>query len=148
VCLCPRGVCPACIKLNWLYLIYHPLRVAGWVGGGRAEMVASCQQGMSPFLEIRRDARGRDVNVPQNQIDGCLHPRRAWPPARSTRRAQNQIKPTRYRSLCSLLVSGDAFSASVRMGGEFPVKTDYNQIPSTERKKKEKRKSLWHSRRY
>lgn len=48
----------------------------------------------------------------------------------STRRAQNQIKPTRYRSLCSLVVSGDAFSASVRMGGGFHMKTDYNQIPA------------------
>lgn len=42
-------------------------------------MVASCQQGMSPVLEIQRDARGRDVNVPQNQIDGRPNPQRAWP---------------------------------------------------------------------
>lgn len=33
-----------------------------------------------------------------------------------TRQAQNQIKPTRYCSLCSLLESADAFSLSVRIG--------------------------------
>lgn len=38
-------------------------------------MVASCQQGMSRVLEIQRDARGRDVNVPQNQMDACPNPR-------------------------------------------------------------------------
>lgn len=56
---------------------------------------------------------------------------------------KNQIKPTRYRSLCSLLVSGDAFSASVRMGGGFLMKTDYNRIPNTgKRKGKKKKKAL------
>lgn len=36
-----------------------------------------------------------------------------------TRQAWNQIKPTRYCGLCSLLVSADAFCASVTMGGGF-----------------------------
>lgn len=53
----------------------------------------------------------------------------AWPGAiESARQAHNQIKPTRYRRLCSLLVSGDALGGSARMGGGFPhLRTDYRR---------------------
>lgn len=55
------------------------------------------------------------------------------------RQAHNQIKPTRYCSLCSLLVSGDAFCASLRMGGGFFfMKTDYKRIPNACGKEKKK----------
>lgn len=55
-------------RLSWLHKIELVISnisspkggwLADWVGGeeqGRAEMVASCQQGMSPVLEIQRDA--------------------------------------------------------------------------------------------
>lgn len=54
-----------------------------------------------------------------------------------------RLNPLVTPVFCSLLVSGDAFCASVRMGGGFLMKTDYNQIRNTGRKK-----SLWHSYRY
>lgn len=55
-------------RLSWLHKIELVISnisspkggwVGGWLGGkeqGGAEMVASCQQGMSPVLEIQRDA--------------------------------------------------------------------------------------------
>lgn len=51
-------------RLSWLHKIELVISnisspKGGRVGGeeqGRAEMVASCQQGMSPVLEIQRDA--------------------------------------------------------------------------------------------
>lgn len=51
-------------RLSWLHKIELVISnisspKGGWVGGeeqGRAEMVASCQQGMSPVLENQRDA--------------------------------------------------------------------------------------------
>lgn len=139
MCLCPRGVCPGCIKLNWLYLIYHPLRVTGWVRKSRGElgMVASCQQGTSLRDSERERGREREMHEAVTLMSLRIKSMAVrilnehGLKLRSTRQAQNQIKPTRYRSLCSLLVSGDAFSASVRMGGGFLMKTDYNRIPNT-----------------
>lgn len=67
------------------------------------------------------------------------------------RRAHHQIKPTRYRILCSLLASADAFTVSARTGGGFPLmKMDYNQIASKEEEEKEEREkeekeSWWRS---
>lgn len=108
-------------RLSWLHKIELVIsNISSPKGGGRGaevgvgwgavgEVGSSCRQGTSRVFKIQRDARGRDVNVSQNQIDGCPNPQRARPEARSTR--QNQIKPTRYRRLCSLVVSADEFSA-------------------------------------
>lgn len=47
-----------------------------------------------------------------------------------------RLNPLVTPAFCSLLVSGDASCAPVRMGGGFPIKTDYNQIRNTGRRKK------------
>lgn len=132
-------------RLSWLHKIELVISnisspKGDWVGEeeqGELGMVASCQQGTSLRDSERERGREREMHEAVTLMSLRIKSMAVQIlnehglKRRSTRQAQNQIKPTRYRSLCSLLVSGDAFSASVRMGGGFLMKTDYNRIPNT-----------------